>query len=360
MGLLSNPNFLRKGFKQAFFFITLALILVFAGTVLLEGGLRVFWWLKNKQQNPAAIYHDILGWQPVPFQSQVSFYPGYGEVEFTSQDYGFRLFGDPATEKIKILIIGDSFTQAEMISDGKVYYHSFPKTDPNVELFAFGANGYGTLQEYMILDRYIDKINPDLILWQFCNNDLVNNSFALESSSYLHNNEMLRPYYHPATDSVELLYPQQYSRWADRLTRWSYLCKVLKIDQNIRLAEKFGSIEERLTSHDSLFIDAVKITGAIMAKVRKRAAGTPVVAFAVITDDFPAVDDSIFSRIALAQGMYYIDGINQALASAKKEGISIDGFKEGGDEHWNEYSHAVAGKMIYDFLKANDLLKKKR
>jgi hypothetical protein len=81
-------------------------------------------------------------------------------------------------------------------------------------IFAYGGGGYGTLQEYMILDRYVDKINPDMVLWQFCANDLIINSHELESASFSNNNQMKRPYYE--NDQIKWLFPRQYRGWMDK------------------------------------------------------------------------------------------------------------------------------------------------
>jgi hypothetical protein len=58
------------------------------------------------------------------------------------------------------------------VSDGDTYY-AIIKRKLDAEVFAYGAGGFGTLQEYMILDRYVDMIHPSLILWQFCLNDFI-------------------------------------------------------------------------------------------------------------------------------------------------------------------------------------------
>jgi len=58
------------------------------------------------------------------------------------------------------------------VSDEDTYY-AIIKRKLDAEVFAYGAGGFGTLQEYMILDRYVDMIHPSLILWQFCLNDFI-------------------------------------------------------------------------------------------------------------------------------------------------------------------------------------------
>ena len=47
----------------------------------------------------------------------------------------------------------------------------------------------------MVLNKYLNVIKPDIILWQFCSNDLrINNDYDLESKSYLINDHMVRRY----------------------------------------------------------------------------------------------------------------------------------------------------------------------
>ena len=62
-------------------------------------------------------------------------------------------------------------------------------------MFAYGTGGYGTLQEYLVLDEVIDEIQPTMILWQFCTNDFINNDHDLEVASTLNNNGWIRPYW---------------------------------------------------------------------------------------------------------------------------------------------------------------------
>ena len=42
-----------------------------------------------------------------------------------------------------------------------------------------GGGGYGTLQQYLLLKKYFNKINPDIIIHQFCENDFeINGLFV--------------------------------------------------------------------------------------------------------------------------------------------------------------------------------------
>ena len=65
------------------------------------------------------------------------------------------------------------------------------------------------MQEFLILDRYVDTIQPDAILWQYCVNDFINNDNALERLSHINNNGWIRPYWRDG--SIQLLSPKESS-----------------------------------------------------------------------------------------------------------------------------------------------------
>ena len=47
----------------------------------------------------------------------------------------------------------------------------------------------------MLLEQYVKKINPDIFIHQFCENDFENNSKIIEKNSILRNQYYFRPYY---------------------------------------------------------------------------------------------------------------------------------------------------------------------
>jgi len=79
----------------------------------------------------------------------------------------------------KVLFIGDSYTQAVEVGNGKTFYHLLEKKLP-IQVYAYGASGFSSLQQLMILEKYVDKIKPDLVVWQFCSNDFIDNYHELE------------------------------------------------------------------------------------------------------------------------------------------------------------------------------------
>ena len=116
----------------------------------------------------------------------------------TSNVEGFREFPKKKHSQ-NILILGDSFTAGPFASNSEMYYSYLKKKFDEEEIylnwFVGGAGGYSTLQQFMLLEQYVKKINPDIFIHQFCENDFENNSKIIEKNSILRNQYYFRPYY---------------------------------------------------------------------------------------------------------------------------------------------------------------------
>ena len=112
----------------------------------------------------------------------------------TSNVEGFREFPKKKHSQ-NILILGDSFTAGPFASNSEMYYSYLKKKFDEEEIylnwFVGGAGGYSTLQQFMLLEQYVKKINPDIFIHQFCEND----SKIIEKNSILRNQYYFRPYY---------------------------------------------------------------------------------------------------------------------------------------------------------------------
>lgn len=305
-----------------------------------EGGLRVW---------SAAIPRDRelaagLGWRPVANLSLDSEVPGFGRVRYHTVANGFRLYGDPATTKIKVLVLGDSFTEAAMVSDGETYYERLAAARPDLEMFAIGGGGYGTLQEYMLLDESVDAIRPDLVLLQLHPNDLINNSHALESRSTTNNNQMTRPYWEDGR--VVQRFPEN-PRWGllYNLARHSHLMRLLNMNVLAMRSRSAGSVEETLAADDPDVVRATEATVDLLRKMRSRAA-VQVAAFSVRSADyFP-----FWSRAEVSEraGVTFIPGVGEAVEAAAAAGVRVTG--QPVDSHWNGRGHEIAAAVLLQWL----------
>jgi len=73
-------------------------------------------------------------------------------------------------------------------------------------VYAAGIGGFGNLQEYLVLVSVFDKIKPDIVMWQLCSNDVDNNVYELDNSSF-YNNQRPRPYLNVNNNQIEIKNP---------------------------------------------------------------------------------------------------------------------------------------------------------
>lgn len=319
-------------------------LLAFGVTVLTLMALEVGVRLRFDGEGPTRRITPDLGWETKQNLKMTRTPPGYGDVSYSTVRNGFRLFGD-LNGSWRILVLGDSYTQAREVSDGQAYYDVLDAIE-GVEVFAYGSGGYGSLQEYMILDRFVDEIRPDLVLWQFSPNDIINNSWELESRSAVNNNHMTRPYLEDGR--IRHRYPSP-----SALERHSLLARWVFARMGVARAEALGEVPLlfRLEDEPELLAAAVATTNEVMGMVRKRVGDVPVAAFAA--SDFDWVGDS-FVGIARNHQIYWIDSVPVAIGEARDRGIQVDGMPR--DPHWNATGHAIAGQLIATELWEVDLL----
>jgi hypothetical protein len=261
---------------------------------------------------------------------------------------GVEVMGDPLSMRSKILIIGDSFTTpSDSVKVPEMYYSRLGRL-LEVEIFAYGAGGYGTLQELMILERYLPKVRPDLVLLQVHNNDFINNSWELERASYQNNNLLTRPYFldgfitykFPTAFSGARLSLATHVRLAYEVT-----IGVQRIGSALSLAGYLRSAEDYIREQGLAyppFRRSVDITETLMGRIKQLAAPTPVVVFHAESDDgdtFYAAWRGILQRSEIR----FCENIGSSVKTAQLRGEAVralDGY------HWNAAGHGIAAPAL--------------
>ena len=264
--------------------------------------------------------------------------------------WGFRALGDihDTGRRYRILIVGDSFTHALEVGDNETYYAFLRKALP-VEIFAYGAIGYGNLQEFMILDEFIDMIKPDLLLMQLCTNDFINNSYELESLSIINNQRMRRPY---LNEKGELFYktPGCVPSLRTWLVSHSRFFSFLFHRWDLALAQFKGckSVEVEIQNSKGVHqkYEAAKVvTAKVFKKIKERSGKVPV--FVFVADRLePFYGD--FRKISKDTGLVFLDGVAAAVWEAHGKGEAVFVQDEG---HWSPRGHEVAGLALLTSLK---------
>lgn len=124
---------------------------------------------------------DRLGWRHKRNMQRV-FTNEDGERHLVKQNgAGLRgPWGDGPAErgKRRILVLGDSFTEAVHVADGQTFTTRLEQLFPGIEVLNAGVGGYGTVQEYLYLLEEGLGYRPDLVLVMFYDNDLSDNCLS--------------------------------------------------------------------------------------------------------------------------------------------------------------------------------------
>jgi hypothetical protein len=274
----------------------------------------------------------------------------------SSDGNGFRFFGDPPSEKIKILVIGDSYTQAIEVSNARAYYGVMAAHLPKAEFFVYGAGGYGTLQEYLIIDEWIERIKPQVLLLQLCTNDFINNSYALEHASWGNNNLMRRPY---LDDCGKIFYknPARLNVIPDNLLENSRLIfyGYLKFNKLLAYLNRKNTIYRQIKTDvvtQREYARACRTTGRILMMITERTPGVERLAFC--SDKAQPFYDEM-KQLAAARGFHFIDGVPQAIREAEKRGRVT---RAADRAHWNELGHQLAAAKIIAYFNEQQVLDK--
>jgi len=294
-----------------------------------------------------------LGWQPVPnFKFEGSVLDGAEqvyEINFQTNKNGFKYQSNSKDFRAKrILVFGDSYTHAIEVSNDKTYYgllvDSLKQFD--YHLYAYGARGIGPLQQKLWLQEWLPKIKPDIVLWQFCFNDVFNSSYDLEHHSYFNNNRRVRPY----LENNKVVYRNPSRLGAARLRKFSkfidfVFTKIEVIIESNDHKKKVAS-EDKIIEMGKAYPPYAKGLEALDFNIKniKSLIGNEVdiLTFPVdTTRPYLADMTAIFEK----NGLLVVSQIPSIIASQEVPVFAKD------HAHWNEKGHEIASKEIWKSLK---------
>jgi hypothetical protein len=308
---------------------------------------------------------------------------------------------EKTTDVYRIAVLGDSYSEAMQVARDKTFWALLPEQlsacnfakDKRIEVLNFGISGYGTAQEYLVLESKAMLYHPDLVLLQFTNgNDVRNNSKALEE-------DKLRPFYTLNTngtlkldDSFEATpgFRNRATMAYEILRQLSDNSRVVQLVQAVRSqpllpqvtaspagAEQGLEAQVLAPPRDSQWEDAWQITEKLMTGISEYARRNDVqflavtVPYAIQVHPDPLVREAMQSKLdvpdlfypdrriaALSQrvgfGVVLLAPSMQRLAESQK--IWFHGFNETamGRGHWNTDGHQVAAGIIARHLCEND------
>lgn len=295
----------------------------------------------------------------------------------------------------RVAVLGDSYTEALQVNREDTFC-SVIETNlgdrelegyASVEVLNFGVAGYGTGQELMLLEGYVEQFEPDLVVLAFLTgNDIRNNSMVLETSKrpfyFLEKGELRRDYSFRDSQAfriksslpfVAFLEMSEHVRLLQLANRTRFALQAIGHQRGDSSPQSEFGLDYLVYQDpfDESWREAWEVTEAILVEMAEESARQKA-AFLVVTlsnSDQVNPDTSIREgvcqslgiedlfypdrRVAAfceSQGIEFLTLAPLLLEEATKRNECFHGFENTKlcSGHWNEGGHAVAGKFISD------------
>jgi len=298
--------------------------------------------LSNEQPGPFR-FDDKLGWAP-----RESYKATYTRTTLGGVSYGVRYSSDASGLRDcstngkgkKILVVGDSHTHALEVSDDKPYPCVLAR-DLDASAVAYGAGGYGTLQERMVLERFVPQVQPDLIVVQAGYDDFMNNEVDLEKKSFINNHNMRRPYWR--SGQIEYLIPSHFPLWFEPARSHSRVFSNWYNDLLQKKSEKERSVEDDIAKSGAGypgFDRATSETRELFAQIKAVSAGRGLV---VAASDLKEPYHSAFKKMFQELDILMIEDGAVAFNDALARGVDVY-YRD--SIHFNEAGHQIFGDAL--------------
>lgn len=270
----------------------------------------------------------------------------------TQDSHGFRKWGDTSTAHKRVFVLGDSYTQSDDIDDGKTFYAVLQNRMPEAEFWAFGCSGFGTFQQWMILEKYVGEIRPDVLILQMSSNDVINNLLELEDNMPFLATPGPRPYlmddgttrFHMATRHKGLA---QYSRAIASLSdRFESLTH--RSEQWVPGQMRNYGVHRKPRNFQELLDRSVLKTAEILERMQKTV-GPETRILAFYDEDVPPLSDALRQACQKAN-IPLIDTIGPAMMVEEGRANSYV-YRTRDLWHWNDDGHALVADLLEEPLR---------
>ena len=326
--------------KKIFYWIVLAALPVFV--LVVAGELYGAVYIDAKR---VYRFDNEMGWAPKSnfrYNSRHSDIAGNTyDVTLTTNEYGFRQWGELGSEKPRILFIGDSVTGDPNMSDQDAYFGRVNAL-VDAEVFAIGGGGYGTLQELMVLKEYVNIIDPDYFVLQFCTNDFSNNSLYLESTSIVRNQKNLRPY----LDGNQIVYRLPPGHWYRFLYKYSHIFRFLDRKLQIYQYNLYnGYIPPEEKDEERIHKETVSAEQVTERLLKMMVDSVPRKARSLVftCSTKKQTDSERWIRVSENAGFSPLPDVSAAVEKAEKEGVVV---RASDGSHWGPQGHRIAGEVL--------------
>jgi hypothetical protein len=270
-------------------------------------------------------YDAELGWAPAPGSSSIVANARTIHAQHNSlglRDIEFSLDARPT-----IMFLGDSFVWGLDAEADERFTELLRTRISSHKIVAAGVSGYGTDQEYLLLQRLWPKIQPAVVVLIFCTqNDRLDNSTNIRYEGYQ------KPYFTIASDGSLVLEGQPVPK-----SRLQYI-KEDWLVRHLWLARLVSAVYLKI-QHPVLFVPDP--TERLVGKLR----------------DFVQANGGKF-----LVGLQYRDpALTQYLQVNRIPFVTFDGAAfypdDAAGSHWTPDGHRLVAERILGLLSENDIVK---
>lgn len=260
-------------------------------------------------------------------------------------------------DKKLICIIGDSFIRALHVdTDKSVTSLLNENLSDKYKVYGFGYDG-APLSQYLHMSRYVDKVfDPDILIFLIIHNDFDQ---SIRKFAY-------KPYflqYSVDNDRVDEIQPtkQNFYQFLTYSTTFRYLYANMKLSSlYFGLTNDLNNFNENVDASNlyKLKEQLRLITDYSIATIRNENKHRRI----ILVMNAPRQDiyqDTIKNSnllwinrmVAEIAGNYKVEFIDLSVPFDEDYRLHRKKFNSDYDNHWNEYGHYVASKVITDYLK---------
>lgn len=263
---------------------------------------------------------------------------------------GFRMWNETVSDSPTetFLFIGDSYTESLECPDKQLFYGVVRDSLP-CTVYAYGTAGYGTTQELLVLQQYIDSIQPNRVILEVCNNDFVDNDWTLEKRcSYLVG--QTRPYL-LLNGKIEYYYPRS---WYEHIKEYSLFLNYIfghgyTIALALNMAERDRPLEEIVADSAHFnFKNSIALTENALQKINEvvKAHGAKLYVFDA---DHYSPGKTLFPELCSKHNIAYISGVAEEISRREMQGDTVRTFDA---YHWNSLGEQIVGQQLVAYFRS--------
>ncbi len=326
--------------RRKILFAVLAGLLTLLGCVL--GGeilVRLFWKEAAEEgadeRSLSYRYDAELGWFPVP-NSALEFVGGSRPIRVQHNADGFRDREHGTKDKPRIAFLGDSFVWGYEAEQPERFTEKLQARLPGWEVVNLGVSGYGTDQEWLLLQRWFDRYRPDVVVLVFSDNDVDENTL-----NYVHRG-YYKPYFVEAGSKLEargVPVPKS-ERYYAAEHPWLFKSRLVQMLCGRYIA---WTAPRRVTEPNPTWALLYGVKSYVESKGAKF-----VLAFGT---DVEAGKKKAFCERVKADYLFLLEGPAM---------MSWEYMYNSGGHHWTPKGNEFVASKIYDFLAGRGLLERVR